>query len=83
MQAPSLSIIAFRYMREGTDGEELNQLNRKFFDIVNRSRRFFLTPTTLKGRFVMRICIVSFRTHFDDVEYCLNEIGRAVQEMDS
>lgn len=74
---PQLTITAFRLVREGAD---LNALNRQLLDRINARQRVMLTPTTLDGRFVIRICIVSFRTHRDRVEMALADIRDAVGE---
>ncbi len=78
---PQLSILAFRLRRPGLDENELRQLNEDLRTRINASRRVFLTPTTLGDRYVIRICILCFRTHADRVQDCLNEIRRAVVEV--
>ena len=40
-----------------------------------------LTGTVLEGRFVIRICVVSFRTHMDRMQMCLDDIRDAVSEV--
>lgn len=75
---PQLSILAFRLRRDRVEGPELDQLNRQLLQRINESRRVFLTPTTLNGQFVIRICVLCFRTHHDRMEICLDEIRRAV-----
>ena len=75
---PQLTITAFRLVRNGAD---LNALNRQLLDRINARQRVMLTPTTLDGKLVIRICIVSFRTHRDRVEMALADIRRAVGEV--
>jgi aromatic-L-amino-acid decarboxylase len=58
---PQLSIVAFR--RRGWDDAAQAELLRR----VNGRRRVFLSSTTMGGRFVLRICVLSFRTHRDRV----------------
>ncbi len=73
---PQLSIVAFRLRRRGLDEPSLTRLNEELRTRINASRRVFLTPTTLHGRYVIRICVLSFRTHHDRMQECLNEIRR-------
>ena len=40
-----------------------------------------LTGTLVDGRFVLRICILSFRTHRDRIEQGLEDIEAAVGEV--
>jgi aromatic-L-amino-acid decarboxylase len=77
---PQLTIIAFRLVRPGLSDEELNHLNSDFRDRINSSRKVLVTPTRLHGRYVIRICILSFRTHLETIETCLAEIRRAAGE---
>ncbi len=78
---PQLSLVVFRLVRGGLDPAELNRLNREFLEAVNRRRRVFLTGTTLGERFAIRICVLSFRTHRDRMEACLEDIRRATAEL--
>lgn len=78
---PQLTVVAFRLVRAGLTDEQIDDLNIGLRDVINASRRVLLTPTRLHGRYVIRICILSFRTHRDRVEDCLEEIRRAVREV--
>ncbi|MBC8351327.1 MAG: decarboxylase [Planctomycetes bacterium] len=78
---PQLTVVAFRLIRAGLNDEEIDDLNIRLRDAINASRKVLLTPTRLHGRYVIRICILSFRTHRARVEACLAEIRRAVHEV--
>jgi len=75
---PQLSTVAFRYRRDGLSPDELNAINRRVLVEINRRERVYLTPTTVGDRFVIRICILSFRTHLDRMEICLQDVREAV-----
>ncbi len=77
---PQLSVVAFRLAPEGLDPEALNRLNRDFLARINARRRVFLTATTVGGRFILRICVLSFRTHRERMEMCLEDIRAAREE---
>ena len=77
---PQLSIVAFRLAPAGLDLEATNRLNRDFLERINAPRRVFLTATTLGGRFVLRICVLSFRTHRERLEMALEDIRAARAE---
>ena len=70
---PQLSICAFRYR----DDERTRALLQK----ILARKRVMLTPTTLDGRFVIRIAIVSHRTHRDRVDMMLDDVRAAVREL--
>ena len=78
---PQLSIVAFRLAPPGLDLEATNELNRDFLERINARRRVFLTATTLDGRFVLRICVLSFRTHRERMEQGLEDIRTAHAEV--
>ncbi|HVG07128.1 MAG TPA: aminotransferase class V-fold PLP-dependent enzyme [Thermoanaerobaculia bacterium] len=78
---PQLSTLAFRLNLEGMETEDLNRLNRRLMKAVNDRQRVFLTGTKLGDRFVIRICVLSFRTHRDRMEMCLEDIREAVEEV--
>jgi aromatic-L-amino-acid decarboxylase len=78
---PQLSTVAFRLMRPDHGEEELTRLNRELLERIDARQRVLLTSTTTGGRFLIRICIVSFRTHFDRVQECVQIIRDAVEEL--
>jgi aromatic-L-amino-acid decarboxylase len=42
----------------------------------------FLSSTLIEGRFVLRACIVSHRTHRDRIEEAVQIIRRAARELE-
>ncbi len=79
--APQLSVVAFRLVLPEASDHEINQLNRELIERINARKRVFLTETMLDGRFVIRICVLNFRTHRDRMEMCLDDIRASVAEI--
>lgn len=79
--APQLSIVAFRLAPPGVDLEAANRLNRELLRRINDRKRVLLTETVLDGKFVLRICVLSFRTHRERMEMCLEDIRASVEEI--
>jgi len=78
---PELSLLAFRHVPPGVEApEELDEANRRLLGRINARRRVHLTGTSLSGRFAIRICVLSFRTHMDRVRDAVDDIRRAVEE---
>lgn len=74
---PDLSIVPFRH-RTAND-----ESNRRLLERINASGRVFLSSTMLEGRFTLRICVLSHRTHRDRIRECIDIIHRAVAELDA
>lgn len=72
--ASGLSISCFRVVRAGMDESALNQLNQRVLQDLLHSGRFLLSPTELEGRFVLRACMVNFRTRHEDIDALLQAI---------
>ena len=77
---PELSLVAFRLTKPGCTQAELNGLNRDLLDRINARRRVYLTATTVRGAFALRICVLSFRTHMDRMEQGIEDIRTALAE---
>ncbi|MGH9443791.1 MAG: pyridoxal phosphate-dependent decarboxylase family protein [Thermoanaerobaculia bacterium] len=77
---PQLSILAFRISAPGADEEENNRINHEFLERINARKRVYLTGTTVNGRFVVRICVISFRTHLDRMREAIENIRDAAAE---
>ena len=78
---PQLSIVAFRLAPPGLDGPALDRVNRALLERVNGRRRVYLTGTLLNGRFAIRLCVLSFRTHRERVDAALEDIRSAADEV--
>ncbi len=78
---PQLSIVAFRLAPPGLDTPALNQLNQQLLQRINERKNVILSGTMLGDRFAIRICILSFRTHQERVQTCLDDIRAAVNDV--
>lgn len=66
---PELTILAFRH-------KTLD--NRALMARINARKRVMLTPAVIDGELVIRVCIVSHRTHRDRIEMLLEDVRAAV-----
>ena len=73
---PQLSTVAFRLAGDADDDRQAEFLRR-----INASKRVFLSSTRIHGRYVLRICIMSHRTHRDRVDECLEIVAKAAAEL--
>ena len=78
----ALSLFAFRVEPTGAEGDAIT---RKVLAAVHRRARVFLSGATItEGEeqvFVIRICVLSFRTHAASVEALVADIGEAIREV--
>jgi aromatic-L-amino-acid decarboxylase len=56
------STVCFRYRPHDVNEDELDGLNERLMDTVNRSGEVFLSHTRLAGRFTIRVAIGNLRT---------------------
>jgi aromatic-L-amino-acid decarboxylase len=73
--APDLTVVPFR-LRDGDDAA-----NKRFLDEINASKRVFLSSTVIDGRFTIRACILSHRTHRDRIDECIEIVRRAAADV--
>jgi aromatic-L-amino-acid decarboxylase len=77
--AGPLSVTCFRYTPPGA--HDLDALNRRLLDLVQRLGQVFLTSTQLDGMFVLRACVINFRTSEADLEVLLDVLAEAGQRV--
>jgi len=84
-----LSITTFRYVpTDLTPGSEqveayLNQLNAELLIRLQRSGEAFLSNAVVEGMFLLRACIVNFRTSLEDIEAVSGIVIRIGREVDA
>lgn len=78
---PQLTVLAFRLRLPGRDDEFINRLTRQLMDEINARRRVYLSSTVIHDRFLIRICVLSFRTHLDRMEMALEDIKAAIAKV--
>ena len=67
LMAPvNLSLVCFR-LNNGQDEKVLNDLNKQLLENINQTGKIFLTHTSLRGKYVLRMAIGSRTTEEQDV----------------
>lgn len=83
MLAPTpLSTLCFRYVPPGhpRSPEDIDALNEKLLEAINRTGSVFLTPTRLNGRFTIRLVVASLWVEEKHVESAWEVIRGCVEE---
>ncbi|MBK9266556.1 MAG: aminotransferase class V-fold PLP-dependent enzyme [Polyangiaceae bacterium] len=78
---PVLSLLAFRARFPTLNNADEDAKNRQLMSLVNQKQRVLLTGTVTKGRFLIRMCILSFRTHADRIDMALEDIRTSLDEV--
>lgn len=74
---PELSLTVFKYHDHNQSVDRLNKLNQQIIEWVNQKGRVNLSGTLIGECFVIRNCILSFRTHKQHVDWLLDDLDEA------
>jgi glutamate/tyrosine decarboxylase-like PLP-dependent enzyme len=86
-----LSITTFRFVPtdlraqagDAAVEQHLDALNRELLDRLQRGGEIFVSNAIVNGRYVLRACIVNFRTSLEDVNAVPEVVVRVGRELDS
>ncbi len=76
---PELSVMIYRYVPEHGDA---NAFNAKLIEEIRKDGRVFLSSTSIDGVYWLRLAVLSFRTHMDTIEKCLEVLKEKVQYLE-
>jgi len=71
---PQLSLFAFHLHRTGAGLAQDNSDTQRLLAAVNARQRVMITGCTIDGRFLARVCVLSFRTRAERVEMAIEDI---------
>ena len=72
---PQLSLFAFHLTWPGASRDAENAATRELIDRVVARGRVMLSGCTIDGRFLARVCVLSFRTRRERVETCVAHVA--------
>ncbi len=75
-----LSVVCFRHVPPGLDGEALDAHNQRILDDVNAGGEMFISSTRLHGRLALRIAIGNERTTRDDIRAAWDVLRNAAAQ---
>ena len=73
---PELSVTFFRYIP--TNGEP-DGFNRQLVELIKDDGRVFFSSTTLDGKFYLRLAILNFRTHLEQVDLAFEILQNKIE----
>ncbi|HLF13992.1 MAG TPA: pyridoxal-dependent decarboxylase [Bacteroidota bacterium] len=77
---PDLSVVTYRYVPRRGDPDEFNE---RLAAEVRRDGRVFLSSTMLRGRFTLRLAVLSFRTHLDTIDLTIDILKEKAKMIES
>jgi glutamate/tyrosine decarboxylase-like PLP-dependent enzyme len=88
MAPTTLSICCFRYvppgLPQGAGREEyLDRLNERLMTAIQMDGRVYPSNAVLNGRFVLRSCIVNFRTEAEEMDLLLDVAAQLGSKLDA
>jgi glutamate/tyrosine decarboxylase-like PLP-dependent enzyme len=77
---PELSVATYRWVPKSGDA---NAFNRALTDEIHRDGRIFISTTMLDEIFVLRLAVLTFRTHLDEIDFALEVLKEKVELLSS
>ena len=75
---PELSVVTFRFVPKQGDADILNQ---RLIKAVLEDGRVFISSTRIDEKFVLRLAVLHFRTHLEQVNYLLELLRQKAAEL--
>jgi aromatic-L-amino-acid/L-tryptophan decarboxylase len=80
LNEPELSVVAFRYVPRKGNADEFN---KRLQSAVQKDGRVFISSSTVSGQCILRIAILSFRTHLSTIQTVLQVLRDAAKAMEA
>ncbi len=76
---PELSVAAFRYIPDSGDPDAFN---KKLVDEIHKDGRVFLSSTHIEDKTYLRIAVLNFRTHLEEVDLILSILREKIRKLE-
>jgi glutamate/tyrosine decarboxylase-like PLP-dependent enzyme len=75
---PELSVLFFRYL---PDKGSANAFNKKLVDEIHQDGRVFLSSTHIDETVYLRLAVLNFRTHLNEIDLILSVLREKIEEL--
>jgi aromatic-L-amino-acid decarboxylase len=79
--APELSLFAFHLTWPGATRADEDAATEALMERTTRRGRVMVTGCTAHGRFLGRVCVLSFRTHQPQIDALVEDLAASIDEM--
>lgn len=74
---PELSVVTFRFIPKSGD---VNEFNKQLVNEIQQDGKVFLSSTMLDGKFIIRLAVLSFRTHLDTIDLTIDILKNKIDK---
>ena len=78
---PELSLFPFHLTWPGATPEQEDAATRAVMDVTSKKGRVMLSGAVAGGRYVGRVCVLSFRTHAPQIDALIEDLAAAIHEV--
>jgi aromatic-L-amino-acid decarboxylase len=78
---PELSLFAFHLTWPGATLEEEDAATKRLLELTTGRRRVMLTGCSTRGRYLARVCVLSFRTHQERIDAMIEDLAASIGEI--
>lgn len=75
---PDLSVVTFRYVPPRGSADEFNQ---RLVQAIHNDGRVFLSSSVVDDKFIIRLAVLVYRTHLEDVDLAIRILQEKVAEL--
>lgn len=79
--APELSLFAFHLTWPGATRADEDTATKALMEKTTATGRVMVTGATARGRYLGRVCVLSFRTHQDRIDALVEDMAAAIREI--
>jgi len=76
---PELSVLTYRYVPQKGDAD---LLNRHLLEAIHEDGRVFISSTMIEGKFMLRLAVLNFRSHREQVDLLLDLLETHSRRLD-
>jgi aromatic-L-amino-acid decarboxylase len=77
---PQLTVVLFRYL---PPSGEINAFNQQLAQRIQQDGRVFLSTTSIEGAYYLRLAILHYKTHFEEVERVFRLLNQHTSELEN
>jgi aromatic-L-amino-acid decarboxylase len=79
--APELSLFAFHLTWPGASRADEDRATRALMDDTTKRGRVMITGAVARGRYLGRVCVLSFRTHRAAIDALVEDLAASIRAL--